>query len=108
MRSRVWGDRGVKKKSEPIYLSHFKIAFQNVFHGPLQLFGKLLYRQMVVHGSGNTGKDGQIKDRITSEQFIKAGKELLRMFDEAAQHKYYFQLFAAGKDHITKEGKFFM
>lgn len=80
-----------------------RITFENVFHGPLQLFGKLLYRQMVVHGSGNTGKDGQIKDRITSEQFIKAGKELLRMFDEAAQHKYYFQLFAAGKDHITKE-----
>ena len=81
-------------------------SLQNVFHGPLQLFGKLLYRQMLVQGSGQHGKDGQIKDRISLEQFIKAGKELLKMFDESAQHKYYFQLFAAGKDHLTKEGEF--
>ena len=60
---------------------------------------------MIVHGSGQHGKDGQIKDRITLEQFIRAGKELLKMFDESAQHKYYFQLFAAGKDHLTKEGQ---
>ena len=61
---------------------------------------------MVVHGSKDgLGKNGQIKDRITNDQFIKAGKELLKMFDEVDQHKYYFELFAAGKDHLTKEGK---
>ena len=75
-----------------------------MFHGPLQLFDKLLYRQMVLHGSKDGGKGGQIKDRITLEQFTKAGKELLKMFDEGDQHRYYFQLFAAGKDHLTKEG----
>ena len=75
-----------------------------MFHGPLQLFGKLLYRQMVLHGSKDGGKGDQIKDRITLEQFTKAGKELLKMFDEGDQHRYYFQLFAAGKDHLTKEG----
>lgn len=81
-----------------------RITFENVFHGPLKLFGKLLYRQMVAHGSGHGhGKNGHIKDRITLEQFVKAGKELLQMFDEVAQHKYYFQLFAEGKDHLEKE-----
>lgn len=50
---------------------------------------------------GHTERD---RERITREQFVKSGKELLKMFDENAQHKYYFKLFAGGKDHLRKEG----
>ena len=59
---------------------------------------------MVVHGSKGHGNGDQLKDRITWEQFTRAGKELLKLFDEGDQHKYYFELFAEGKDHLTKEG----
>ena len=58
----------------------------------------LLYKQMC-HVTGNSNRE-----RITKEQFIKSGKELLKMFEENAQHKYYFKLFASGKDHLSKEG----
>jgi hypothetical protein len=51
------------------------------------------------HVTGNSNRE-----RITKEQFIKSGKELLKMFEENAQHKYYFKLFASGKDHLSKEG----
>lgn len=45
------------------------------------------------------------KDRITKEQFVKAGKEILKMNDDNDQKKYYFKLFAAGKNFLTKDGK---
>lgn len=45
------------------------------------------------------------RERITKEQFVKSGKELLKMFDEPSQHKYYFKLFCDGKDYLNKEGK---
>ncbi|XP_045171511.2 uncharacterized protein LOC123533745 [Mercenaria mercenaria] len=77
-----------------------RTTFENVFHGPLQLFGKLLYRQMVTVGHHSSDK---IKERITCEQFVKAGREILKMFDETDQHKYYFKLFAEGKDHLTQD-----
>ncbi|KAL3856226.1 hypothetical protein ACJMK2_011003 [Sinanodonta woodiana] len=73
-----------------------RITFEKAFHGPLHVFGKLLYNQMC---------DNSRKERITREQFIKSGKEIVQMFDETAQHKYYFRLFANGKDCLDKEGK---
>ena len=74
-----------------------RTTFENAFHGPLHTFGKLLYKQMC-HVTGNSNRE-----RITKEQFVKSGKELLKMFEENAQHKYYFKLFASGKDHLSKE-----
>jgi hypothetical protein len=56
---------------------------------------------MVTVGHHSTDK---IKERITCEQFVKAGREILKMFDETDQHKYYFKLFAEGKDHLTQAG----
>ncbi|XP_071093993.1 uncharacterized protein [Haliotis cracherodii] len=70
-------------------------TFENAFHGPLHKFGKLMYRQML---NGHT-----VRDRITREQFVKSGKEILKKFDEVEQHKYYFKLFAASKDYLTTE-----
>ena len=35
---------------------------------------------------------------------MKAGKEILKKFNESDQQKYYFKLFAAGKDVLTQEG----
>lgn len=70
-------------------------AFENTFHGPIEIFGKLLYIQMQ-HGHTE-------KDRITKEQFVKAGKEILKMNDDNDQKKYYFKLFAAGKNFLTKD-----
>ncbi|KAL5017015.1 hypothetical protein ScPMuIL_006604 [Solemya velum] len=72
-----------------------RITFENAFHGPLHKFGALFYQQMC---SGTADRD-----RATREQFIKAGKEVLKLFDESAQQKYYFKLFAGGKDHLTKD-----
>ena len=46
------------------------------------------------------------KHRITKEQFVKAGKEILKMNDIGDQKKYYFKLFAAGKTFLTKDGKY--
>lgn len=74
-----------------------RATFENAFHGPLYKFGKLLYIQMIRHSS--TGD----RERITKEQFTKAGKELLKLYDESSQLQYYFKLFASGKDHLTKE-----
>ena len=103
---------GVKKET-PLLLVHMLAqlnsdmwllsSLQNVFHGPLHLFGKMLYRQMVVSGHSHHGNE-KVKDRISCEQFVKAGKEVLRLFDEPAQHKYYFRLFSEGKDHLIREG----
>ncbi|KAL4223790.1 hypothetical protein ACF0H5_017256 [Mactra antiquata] len=75
-------------------------TFENVFHGPLQIFGKLLYRQMVTVGHHSTEK---VKDRISCEQFVKAGKEVLKLFSETDQHKYYFKLFAQGQEHLSHD-----
>ncbi|XP_041347657.1 uncharacterized protein LOC121367505 [Gigantopelta aegis] len=75
-------------------------TFENVFHGPLHKFGKLMYRQML-NGHSN-------RDRITKEQFVKAGKEILKTFNESDQQKYYFKLFAAGKDVLTQEDALLM
>lgn len=72
-------------------------TFESAFHGPLDKFGKLLYLQMT-HNHGN-----HTRERITKEQFVKSGKEIIKMFDEAVQLKYYFHLFSAGKDHMNKE-----
>ncbi|XP_014771795.1 uncharacterized protein LOC106870288 isoform X1 [Octopus bimaculoides] len=70
-------------------------AFENTFHGPLKLFGKILYTQM---------QDGHVeKDLITKEQFVKAGKEILNLHEVNDQKKYYFRLFALGKDVLTKD-----
>lgn len=74
-----------------------RTTFENAFHGPLHTFGKLLYKQMCsFHGTSD-------RERITKEQFVKSGKELLKMFDEPSQHKYYFKLFCDGKDYLNKE-----
>ncbi|XP_005097241.1 uncharacterized protein LOC101847581 [Aplysia californica] len=73
-----------------------KATFENAFHGPLHIFGKLIYLQMVSSGALH-------RERITREQFVKAGKEILKMHGEKALVKYYFHLFASGKDHLTNE-----
>ena len=57
---------------------------------------------MVTHGHHGHEK---VKERISCEQFVKAGKEVLKLFTEPEQHKYYFKLFSQGKDHLTREGK---
>ncbi|XP_060074137.1 uncharacterized protein LOC132553874 [Ylistrum balloti] len=74
-----------------------RTTFENAFHGPLDKFGKLLYLQMTQNHGNHS------RERITKEQFVKSGKEIIKMFDEAVQLKYYFHLFAAGKDHMNKE-----
>ncbi|XP_052801227.1 uncharacterized protein LOC128231966 [Mya arenaria] len=79
-----------------------RTTFENVFHGPLQLFGKLLYEQMVTNGHHHHGD--KVRGRITCEQFVKAGKEVLKLFNETDQHKYYFKLFSQGKEQLDKEG----
>lgn len=76
-----------------------RATFENVFHGPLEIFGHLLFRQMVSNGHHSD----KIKDRICSEQFVKAGREILKLFDETDQHKYYFRLFSQGKDYLIKD-----
>lgn len=72
-----------------------RTTFENAFHGPLHTFGMLLFKQMCPGTSD--------RERITKEEFVKSGKELLKMFDENAQHKYYFRLFAGGKEILSKE-----
>ncbi|RUS89758.1 hypothetical protein EGW08_002461 [Elysia chlorotica] len=74
-----------------------RTTFENAFSGPLHKFGVLLFSQMTHSGSNS------LRDRITREQFTKAGKEILEIFDEKSVVKYYFHLFASGKDHLTCE-----
>ncbi|KAI8749274.1 restriction of telomere capping protein 5 [Biomphalaria glabrata] len=74
-----------------------KATFENAFQGPLHRFGKLMYLQMM--SSGTTTN----RERITREQFVKAGREILKMFDEKTVVKYYFYLFASSKEFMTKE-----
>ena len=70
--------------------------FQNAFHGPLHKFGKLMYRQM---------KDGHVDtDRITREEFVKAGTEIVCMANVSNQRKYYFNLFSSGKEYLSRDG----
>lgn len=45
------------------------------------------------------------RERITREQFVKAGKEILMMYEEKQLVKFYFHFFAEGKDHLTIDGK---
>jgi len=52
------------------------------------------------------GNSEHVRERITKEEFVKSGKELIKMFDEKTQQKYYFKLFAAGKDYLTKDGNY--
>ncbi|CAL1536156.1 unnamed protein product [Lymnaea stagnalis] len=74
-----------------------KATFENAFHGPLHKFGKLMYLQMMTNSSTTN------RERITREQFVKAGREILKMFDEKVIVKYYYYLFASSKDHLNKE-----
>ncbi|XP_052223040.1 uncharacterized protein LOC127838930 isoform X2 [Dreissena polymorpha] len=76
-----------------------RATFEGVFKGPLQLFGKLLYEQMVT----NNHHSDKVKERISSEQFVKSSKALLSLFDATDQHKYYFKLFAQGKEYLTRD-----
>lgn len=71
--------------------------YQKAFHGPLHTFGKLMYQQM---------KNGRVNnDRITREQFVAAGTEIVSKMNIADQRQYYFRLYASGKDYLTKEGR---
>lgn len=70
-------------------------TFENAFHGPLHKFGKLMFRQMT-----NSHVE---RDRITREEFVTAGTEIVNKFDVTDQRKYYIKLFAEGKDYLTKE-----
>ena len=72
-----------------------KLLFQNAFHGPLHKFGKLMFRQM---------KNGQDSDRITREEFVQAGTEIVCMVNVSAQRKYYFKLFSSGKEYMSSDG----
>ncbi|BFZ04605.1 hypothetical protein BsWGS_07644 [Bradybaena similaris] len=71
-------------------------TFENAFKGPIHLFGKLLYRCMMRVG----GADGE---RITKEQFVKAGKEILN-WDDKQLVDYYFHIFTEGGDVLKREG----
>ncbi|WAR02582.1 hypothetical protein MAR_009140 [Mya arenaria] len=94
--------RSSAKQITSAHVPALERLFQNVFHGPLQLFGKLLYEQMVTNGHHHHGD--KVRGRITCEQFVKAGKEVLKLFNETDQHKYYFKLFSQGKEQLDKEG----
>ncbi|CAG5133172.1 unnamed protein product [Candidula unifasciata] len=72
-----------------------RIAFESAFQGPLHLFGKLLYRHMMTVSVTTN------RERITREQFVKAGKEILMMYEEKQLVRFYFHFFAEGKDHLT-------
>lgn len=71
-----------------------RTTFENAFSGPLHKFGILLFSQMTHSGPSS------FRDRITREQFIKAGREILEIFDEKSVVKYYFHLFASGKEYL--------
>ncbi|KAL8581232.1 hypothetical protein ACOMHN_038332 [Nucella lapillus] len=72
-----------------------RVTFENAFHGPLHKFGKLMYRQM---------KNGHVdNDRITREEFVAAGTEIVSTMNVADQRRYYYRLFANGKEYLTKE-----
>ncbi|XP_076453248.1 uncharacterized protein LOC143288541 [Babylonia areolata] len=72
-----------------------RVTFENAFHGPLHKFGKLMYRQM---------KNGHVdSDRITREEFVEAGTEIVSTINVADQRRYYYRLFAKGKEHLTRE-----
>ncbi|XP_050410341.1 uncharacterized protein LOC126824930 [Patella vulgata] len=70
-----------------------RVTFENVFHGPLHKFGKLMYSTMI---------NGTTKERITREQFTKSGREVLKKFDEKDQQEYYFRLFSGGNNTLSK------
>ncbi|KAH9525423.1 hypothetical protein Btru_001401 [Bulinus truncatus] len=74
-----------------------KATFENAFQGPLHTFGKLMYLQMMTNSTTTN------RERITREQFVKAGREILKMYDEKAVVKYYFYLFASSKEFMNKE-----
>lgn len=79
------------------YLIDCEITFQNTFKGPSHLFGKLLYKCMMRVG----GADGE---RITKEQFVKAGKEILN-WDDKQLEDYYFHIFTEGGDVLKRESE---
>ncbi|CAG5122932.1 unnamed protein product [Candidula unifasciata] len=73
----------------------WRTTFESAFEGAFHLFGKLLYRCMVDFG----GAEGE---RITQEQFIKAGNEIFN-FDERRLVNHYFHFFAEGRDVLKKD-----
>ncbi|XP_064612544.1 uncharacterized protein LOC135476446 [Liolophura sinensis] len=82
---------GEDKSDDSTHLS--KTTFENAFEGPLERFGQLLFLQLV-HGHTE-------KERLSQHHFVKSGKEVLRLNEESLK-KYYFALFSASKDHLTK------
>ena len=75
---------------------------QNAFHGPQLKFGKLLFIQMCDHKGHHSDVH---RERITFDQFLKSGKEILKLYDEADELKYFFHLFSESKDTMCREGK---
>lgn len=75
------------------------LSSQSAFHGPLHLFGKLLYRHMMTVSVATN------RERITREQFVKAGREILMMYEEKQLVRFYFHFFAEGKEFLTIEGE---
>ena len=49
-------------------------------------------------------KNGQDSDRITREEFVQAGTEIVCMVNLSAQRKYYFKLFSSGKEYMSSDG----
>ena len=49
-------------------------------------------------------KNGQDSDRITREEFVQAGTEIVCMVNVSAQRKYYFKLFSSGKEYMSSDG----
>lgn len=75
-------------------------TFENAFQGPLHKFGKLMYSKML-NGRGD-------RDRITREEFVAAGTEIITMLNIGDQRFYYFKLFAGNKEYLTKDDAFQM
>jgi hypothetical protein len=72
------------------------LCVQKAFQGPLHKFGKLMFRRM---------KNGNVmSDRITREEFVESGTEIVTKANVDEQRKYYFKLFSSGKDHLTRDG----
>ena len=70
-------------------------CLQKVFHGPLHMFGKLMFRRMITHPRS---------ERVTRDEFVSCGKKILSMKKVSDQQEFYIGLFLAGQDFFTKHG----
>ena len=72
--------------------------YQDAFNGPLKVLGRLLFNHI------KRKRDGETRAYIHLDEFLEVATDVMSIITDTQQMKYYFDMFAEGKDQLSLEG----